>query len=218
MRVYLFDVCGTLFRDDTTLGFTSFVARKSLLRRAWLWAVSSRTSPLRWTLALGERATGRPWIRDLAILALGGYSRAKIDHLAKDYIGFLLAKRVETKPFALFQRALAESQVILASASLEPVVRALGENFSIPYVASELDWTFDRCDGRLKKDLSGQKDKAILRKFGPASIGEGCHCVSDNFSDRSLLEKCEKRTIVLRRASHRDFWKNLPAEYIEVFK
>jgi phosphoserine phosphatase len=217
MRVYLFDVCGTLFRDDTTLGFLNFVVRNHKSRSLWLSIVSSRRSPVRWGLALAEKLTGRAWIRDCSLLVLRGYSRAQVDRWAREYVAHLLEARREAKPFALFEKALGEFEVVLASASLEPVVGALAEKFSVSFVASSLAWSADRCQGYLQQDLSGTKEQAILSKLGSNYVGEGCHCVSDNFSDRSLLEKCQGRTVVLRRPSHRNFWNSLEAEFIEVF-
>ena len=217
MRVYLFDVCGTLFCDDTTLGFLNYLCREKLGHRIFLGCISHRGSPLRWGLALLERVTGRAWIRDLALLILKGWSRADLEARAHSYVEYLLAERRQPQPFQLFEQALSSAQVLLVSASLEPVVEALARRFGIGFVASELAWDGLLCRGHLERDISGQKAAAIVAKFGPDYIGLGCHCVTDNFSDRSLLQQCQGRTVILCRPGHRAFWSGLETEFIEVF-
>jgi hypothetical protein len=40
--------------------------------------------------------------------------------------------------------------------------------------------------------------------------------ISDNYSDRTLLEKATQAYVVLHRASHRQRWQGLNATFLEV--
>lgn len=213
----IFDVCGTLFRDDTTLGFLFHLTKKHRPARWYLLNLCfHRRSPGFWLLTLMERLASRHVAKHLAVYQISGFSQQLVEQEARAYVDFLLKDRVRTEIFPHFVRALESGQTILASASLEPVIRALAERFQVDYLASSLQIRDGRYTGKLLTDLTGKKLEELKRRFGPDWLSRDRHCYTDNFSDLELCHECSRRTVVLLKPRHRRRWGSLAADYVQV--
>lgn len=213
----IFDVCGTLFRDDTTLGFLFYLSRKtSRLRWYLLNLLFHQRSPGLYALMILERLTGQHFGKHLAIHQLSGLPVEMVEREAEAYVDYLLARRVQKEIFPLFTRSLETGQTILASASLEPVVRALARRFQVDYVASSLQVSDGFYTGRLLNDMTGKKLAELQLRLGSEWTNRERHCFTDNFSDLELCQNCAHRTVVLLKPKHRRRWGSLTANYIEV--
>jgi phosphoserine phosphatase len=213
----IFDVCGTLFRDDTTLGFLFHLTKKHSPARWYLLNLwFHRRSPGFWLLSLVERLASRHVAKHLAVFQLYGFSQQLVEQEARIYVDFLVQTRVRTEIFPHFVKALEDSQTVLASASLEPVIRALAERFGVDYLASSLQIRDGRYTGKLLTDMTGRKLEELKRRFGPEWLERQRHCYTDNFSDLDLCNDCGQRTVVLLKPRHRRRWGSLAAHYVEV--
>ena len=217
---YVVDVCGTLVQDDTTLGLllVHFVRSRSRrpLRPHILSLLSARSSPARWAFVLLERVTGKHWLKRVLVGLLAGDKASDLDASGLIYARELLCRRRVAPVWERLRKTSRPNQVILASASLEPVVRALAELIGARYVASSLEVRGGVLTGRYIEDLTGRKEAAISLKFGPNALNEPFAAFSDNLSDRPLLSKAFYACVVLHRASHRARWTSLSADYVRV--
>lgn len=215
-RYCIVDVCGTLVRDDTTIGLLRWHFARHRPWRLWvLNSLTARWSPLRLLVAVMEKVTGRHLLKHGLVRLLKGDAIAELESSADDYADWLLSSRRVEHVTTLLEgsKARAES-LVLASASLEPVVAALASRLGARFVASSLSTAKGRHLGRYARDLTGQK-LAALDELLPADWKK--HAVigiSDNLTDRSLLQTVQKPYVVLHSHGHRARWGDIRAEYL----
>jgi phosphoserine phosphatase len=206
--VYIFDVCGTLFYDDTTVGLLRWHFQRT--GRAWplrlLTLLFNGLSPGNFVIKVIERLTGCHFAKHLAIGLLRNETVCSLQTSAEQYVDHLLRERTVAPVFELFQRqAAAGSTTILASASVEPVIAELGRRFGSQHVCSRLEHRRGRYTGRLQTDLTGRK-VAALSELPWEIRSQETHCFTDNLTDVELLQLCRHRYVVLHGPNHRRRW------------
>ena len=207
------DVCGTLVRDDTTLGLLVWHFRQSRRWRLWgLRLLASRRSPARLVIVVAERISGRHLLKHLLVGWLSGDRPEDLANSARAYAGWLLAQHRVPAVQGIIDRH--GGPLVLASASLEPVVESLADALGARFVASTLEVQDGRYTGRYGQDLTGAKAQALQSKLGIGSLGESV-VISDNLTDRGLMESAGKAYVVLHKPSHRQRWAGLDAEYLD---
>ena len=213
-KKYIFDVCGTLFPDDTTAGLLRWHFRDSGWRSALLGLVFRRTSPINFLVRVVERLSGRHLVKHLALLMLRGQSVEAVADSAQSYLDWLLRER-PTSVLARLSEVREEGWVVLASASIEPIILALATRLDVEYVSSQLGTQNGSYTGLFEKDLSGKKVGELLHRFGTDFFDGELACYTDNLSDMELLERCQERYVVLREPGHRRRWNLEGAIFIE---
>ena len=218
-EVFLVDVCGTLVRDDTTVGLLhhhiSRISPRSL-RLALFSALSSRRSPLWWCFAGLEAVLRRHLLKHVLVRLLEGDAVSELQESARGYASHLLGFRRVRPVWAVIEPALGTQRLFLASASLEPIVESLASMLRAPYVASTLESRDGVLTGRYLEDLTGGKREALERKFGSETFQGPLCVISDNVSDRPILESAARRYVVLNRRSDRRKWRGLDAACLKV--
>ncbi len=217
--VYVVDVCGTLVHDDTTLGLLRHhFARdeRRPFRYLFFRTITARRSPLRLTFAVLEKLTGRHLLKHACVRLLKGDEVQGLNRSAVEYAQWLLLHRRLVPVWSLLNTPVQTRSVILASASLEPIVAALASIMGARYVASGLAQRTGLLTGYYERDLTGRKEQALFEKYGPAVLAGQVCAISDNSSDRKLLEKADLAYVVLHRESHRPRWHGLNAIFLQV--
>lgn len=219
LDVYVVDVCGTLVRDDTTIGLLRhhFAHDGNRRMRYMLFrAMTARRSPLRLAFAVLEKLAGQHLLKHAAVRLLTGDPADSLDQSAAEYAAWLLAYRRVGSVWPLLDAPVEAGRVVLASASLEPVVAALASAMGVRHVASELGQQAGILTGRYVNDLTGRKEQALIKKYGNDVLAGQVCAISDNFSDRPLLEKATQAYVVLHSKSHRQRWQGLNATFLQV--
>lgn len=216
--LYLFDVCGTLVNSDTTVGLLiwHFDRTGQSVKRLVVELLFERRSPLFWLVTVLERLFKCQFAKTLAVSLLKGQQSAELEASARAYARHLMNTRMEWVILEQLRLAQKHSQVILVSASLEPLVRALAEELGVEHVASRLSVQGRRLTGRYEEDITGRKLEALLSRYGEKELERDLVLYSDNFSDFALFEKCRERHVILRRARHRHRWAGLEAKFWEL--
>lgn len=212
------DVCGTLVHDDTTIGLLRFHFSRQSGRRwrtALLKATTTRRSPLWLLVAVAERLTGAHILKHVLVRLLAGDTLQSLQDSADGYAEFLLRERKVDTVWEVLRKESEGRRLILASASLSPVVAALASALQADYVSSELEVKDGRLTGRYRKDVSGSKADALASAHGPKLLDRGYVAISDNFTDRDLLAGAERAYVVLRQPAHRSRWDGLAATFLE---
>lgn len=215
--LFVADVCGTLVRDDTTLGLLAHhfsQQPKRQWRLQFLRLMTERLSPFRLAVGLLERITGKHILKHVLVRMLNNDTVHSLESSAKSYAQWLLAERTVTSVWDVLTPAIQEHRVVLASASLQPVVSALAEQLGIKYVASELESQKGILTGRYKHDLTGLKIQALSDLIGTDLKKQKYHAISDNLTDRELLDGAQKAFVVLHHELHRKRWTGLSATYL----
>ncbi len=215
--VWLVDVCGTLVRDDTTLGLLRHHLRKQPgLRSALFGLLTGRRGPVRMTLALLEWLSGRHILKHWVVRLLAGTPVEHLEDSAREYAAWLLQDRRLPAVWEVLSQRRDEDCIVLASASLEPVVRQLALRMGVRHVASALEVRDGVLTGRYARDITGAKEQAVGQKYVGLLRSAPQRVISDNLSDRPLLERATEAYVVLHRPSHRQRWAGMQAVFIEV--
>jgi phosphoserine phosphatase len=165
---------------------------------------------------LAEKLSGQHLLKHLAVRLLTDEAIEDVNRSASEYARVLLSQKRVHPVWDLLDVPLKSGRVVFASASLEPIVAALAAEAGAEYVASALEHHDGVLTGRYARDLTGQKEPALVEKFGP-SILAGKHCViSDNLSDRALLAQASNAYVILHSPSHRNRWARLNAMFLEI--
>ena len=145
-----------------------------------------------------------------------GYTRSKLQQYANQFYKEHLVKNKITETHQLLEKAIFENQKIcLVSASIDSVVKEIALQLNICYKSSELKYENGVFTGKLSKELKGKKQEEISALN---STGEDLIVVSDNFSDRALMEKATKRFAVIYKPEDLEYWKDLDPNFIKLFK
>ena len=217
--IHIFDVCGTLFLDDTTVGLISWhmKRRRKLLKQALVHLLFSRKSPLNLLVRVAERLTRRHLAKHLALSLLSGEAIADVALSAEDYVEYLLEYRGVEPILRELSQAQKGALVILASASIDPVIDALCKKLQVQGVSSCLATSSGCYTGKLERDLTGQKVQALLESMGPDVFARASFAYTDNLTDLDLLLRCHHRTVVLHKPAHRARWPIEQTQFVELY-
>lgn len=218
-KFYVVDVCGTLVRDDTTLGLLRYHFRRtgSHFGRAWLFdAMTHRRSPLWFGFAVAEKLSSRHLLKHCAVRFLTGDTVESLRVSAGEYADWLLTERRVSAVWQLLEEPLVSSRVVLASASLAPVVAALADALGVDYVASSLEVKGGRFTGKYFYDLTGRKEEALVEKYGDSVLAGADYVLTDNLTDLDIVKKAKCACVVLHHPSHRERWGDVNAEFLGV--
>ena len=218
MTMYrIVDVCGTLVKDDTTVGLLDWHFSRNHRWRHWiLLFFTARFSPLRLLVAVVEKLSGKHLLKHLLVRMLQGDSIDAVQASADQYAEWLLAHRKIEGVWRLLGQTSQSGPLVLASASLGPVVEALAVRLNADYVASSLATKDGVYLGHYESDLTGIKIKALDRHLPPAWRLAPYMAISDNLTDRKLLQGAHQAFVVLHDGRRRNRWDGVSAEFISV--
>lgn len=217
--LFITDVCGTLVYDDTTLGLLR-VHFSQQPERQWrlpmLRALTAHRSPFRLGVALIERLTGKHVLKHLLVRMMKDDTVSSLELNAEIYAQWLLDNRKVPSVWNVITPSIKDKHIILASASLQPIVSALAKQLGVRFVASELESSDGVLTGRYKSDLTGLKLQALTDLIGNDLSSSFYDAISDNITDQELLSGARRAYVVLHKASHKQRWAGLTATYIRL--
>lgn len=217
--LFITDVCGTLVYDDTTVGLLRMHFSQQP-ERQWrlpmLRALTANRSPVRLGVAVIERLTGKHVLKHLLVRMMKDDTVSSLESNAEIYAQWLLDNRKVPAVWNVITPAIKDNHIILASASLQPIVSALAKQLGIRFVASELESSDGVLTGRYKSDLTGLKIKALSDLIGHDLSKSFYDAISDNITDQELLRGAKRAYVVLHKASHEERWAGLTATYIRL--
>lgn len=216
-KYWVSDVCDTLVAENTTRGLLRWhFGRTCKWRAVLLTLLTARYAPPRIASIVLEKLHKKSVVQYLMISLLRGVEYTSLEASAKEYARWLLSHKAVTPVIQQLEKAISERRLILASASLEPVVKALAEQLGARYVASTLEIRNGLITGRYREDITGQKLEVLDRRLGIKWRDGGYFAMSDNLTDRRLLARAARAFVILHNPCHRRLWKELSVEFIEV--
>lgn len=183
MRV--FDVCFTLYASNTTFDFITQYHRKSGNKFKFLWCKILLSQPLKILNKLKLIS-----LRKNFIYTLNGEPKDKLFNYSTFFVDDFLKSRENDATMKLLLANQSES--ILISASLDPVIDAISKKLGVMGYSSQLQYKEGYCTGRLEMDLKGKKHTKIMP-------GELELVVTDNMSDIKLIKNSQHSFIVVRK-------------------
>ncbi|MCI5127133.1 MAG: hypothetical protein D3905_02965 [Candidatus Electrothrix sp. AS4_5] len=217
---YIVDICGTLVRDDTTLGLLQhhFARHPRRNLRYWFYRViTAHRSPLRLSFVVLEKITRRHLLKYFAIRLLTGDTIKALNQSATEYAALLLTERRIPAVWQILEEPLkSKKPIVLASASLEPIVAALANSMGVHYIASKLEKQNGFYTGRYTLDITGDKVDVLKEKYNEICLDEKLYVISDNITDLNLLKKAKHAYVVLHKESHHQRWNGINATFLKV--
>jgi len=208
-EVFLFDVCGTLYKSNTTYEFIKYYfSLKSSYKYFLIKIILSLPSKVILLFLFKLRI-----IVDVRLFLIGFLKNQKADEIEKVAKSFV-KERLNFKKILKIQKILKNAQdqnkrIVLISASIEPVIKAIAEDLKVKeYYASQLEINlFGYYSGILVNDLKGKKT-LILKRIFP-SINIDFTLYTDNFDDLGLLILANKAVVVSKRRNFKKWTKLL---------
>lgn len=215
-RIAIFDVCDTLYRENTTRGFLRWFheaqASHAYDRTERLW--TSYSSPAFYLGAAAYHWLGRDLARQMLLLTLKGAHRCHLEEAAHNYVASILpSKCIAPMQAKLREHRDAGDRVVLVSNSLDLVISRIAENLGVDWHASRLGFVGDICTGRLERDLTGRK-ASELRRIDPHRKAT-LFVYTDNRTDLDLIRQADFATVILPPGSKRSYWEGHEVEFLE---
>lgn len=202
-KKYIFDVCWTLYKANTTFDFICFFS-KGRWKKAYLGLLNNKF--IKVFLLLIGRVLAVDVYRELYILSLKGYTKSQLEYAAKEYVEYILShKKIEFSHDFLNQSIKEHSNmVLLCSASLDCIVQAIGLNLGISnFYSSELEYINGICTGKLRKDLLHSKADLFKK-----DEDKPFWVITDNKTDLDLIRKSEYYTVLSNKKNIKFWHKN----------
>jgi phosphoserine phosphatase len=206
--IWVFDLCGTLYRENTTFAFVESVDGAGLdWRRAYVRR--RRFPPLRVFNRVLSTA-GLDVCRVLAARMHQGAQRGSLEASTRAILpGLTPVPTTHRLLEACRQRG---DTLVLATASFDFIAKPIGETLGFRHVVStELAWDAQgRCLGSIDRDLLGRKWAAIE----PLVRGEAFEVVTDNLDDIDLVRRASRAHVISRRRDA-GYWASVRADVID---
>lgn len=204
-KVVIFDVCGTLYRSNTTYDFLMyyFKNRNTLKYYKVLFCASF---PIKAFLVIFKILGLKHDLRKFLINLLKGEGQEKVEAQAIYFAQNILAnKKLTTIHNFLIIAQKEGKKVYLASASIDPVVKAIAIELNIAqFISSTLEVdTQKQYTGRIIRDSKGLKKEILLLEG--LQFGKSATVFTDNRDDLSLIQSCSKAFVVSNKKSV-SFW------------
>jgi len=160
MKIFYFDVCGTLFSVNTTFHFLFYLFKKEnkYFKLFYCYFLTSIFGKILNKLGVIS-------IRALLLKMIKGVDPESINKIAKLYVSEELSKFEIKKTMDIFKKLNEDkdARIILISASIEPIIKALSDNYNVEYYCSKLEIDNSKFTGKLCLDLKGNKSDFIIK-------------------------------------------------------
>jgi len=215
----IFDLCETLYAENTTLGFVRFFHARHANRFSMglIETIYSRRSPVFYLLAALHRFASLDLFRWATARTLKGCERAELTEAARAYATTVLPQiAIAVTHNRLVEHRAAGDRVVIVSNSLDVVVEAVAEQISVEWHSSRLGFRGERCNGRIEHDLTGRKAGVVATLIQDQSTLPVVHAYTDNLSDRDLVLAADRPTVIVPAGRTRAGWGGIDAVFIEL--
>lgn len=193
--LYVFDICGTIFKSNTTFDFLTFLLvpkSKSYscfdkIRKTIAWKVINKLSRTYFHLDI---------TRIIALRFLRGYSREQLLSEADTFYDTYLMKHPNSYVLDKIREIQADNScdLLIASATIDVVAEVIANRLQIKeWHSSELCYKDGICQGKLSKDLLGKKKEVVGNILG-CSVDS---MFTDDFTDIPLLKSAKQKNIIV---------------------
>ena len=203
MHSAVFDLDGTIYAENSMVAFLeSFHASHAPSRALALRA--SRSLPGRAAWRAANSLTHRDAFRAFALATLRGSSRDALLEAVPAYVDRLASRSIAEVMARLESYRANGTRLLLASASLEPIVAEVARRLGMAGWVASIPATRDGVyTGRWETDVRGMKLTALLEKYPDVNSFD---VVTDNFDDGDLIG-ASQRAIAVVEPMHAARWK-----------
>lgn len=201
-NIFLIDVCGTMFRSNTTFDFISHYYGQNPKVKLWF------SLPYRIYNHFLFRFFHKEPLRHNLISLLNGKSKDELEIMADNFMVQFLKKQEHRDVIQLIEKKRNKgSCLVIVSATIDVIAHAVAKHYNIQnWLATQLDYSEDGiCKGTIKSDLLANKRHA-LDKAGINQPYSGI--VTDNYTDLELIQAADEAYLI-DYADKKSGWKSI---------
>lgn len=203
MSSYFFsDICGTLYRVNTSYCFLAYYfQRNNRIKAVYFRLLLSLPAKVLWKIA--GAVMDMEWLRKHLLGLLKGENEEKVMAEAKVFVREVLPK---FKNKNAWDRIASDRPVILVSATLSPVAKAIADEIAAEAVfATQMEVVDGVFTDRIAADARNRKLELLSdSKYAPylsSSI-----FMTDNREDLPLLKAVKEAIVIADLKEHQRFW------------
>ena len=205
-NIVVFDICGTLYQSNTTYDFLLYYF-KSIKSKKLKSFRRNFSIPFKVIFKLMILLKVDYYIRQRLIKYIKGEPVDLVEKVATKFVREILVNRKIAFTQNLIKENIidTEIEVILISASIEPVVKAIANELGVEnYFSTLLDTENDVFTGRIKKEMQGNK----LPMFEKIKNNDTAYLTfhTDNKEDLPLALKADE-VFILSSNKNMGFWR-----------
>lgn len=208
-KLVFFDICDTLYAENTTFGFLDFYYSKGLKKSL---LQSRKLLPVKFFNFLSIKIFGIDIVRIFGLYLLNNLSKSHLQIKAKAYVSTLQQFKKNDGIHDLLKHFRQEGyEIVLLSGSLDFIVEEIASALNIQaWHATTLIWDGELCKGKIHNDLLGVKQSIINRYYSQRSY----EFVTDNMSDYDVVV-CSTKSYILSKPKHLQKWTSLNNVHIQ---
>lgn len=206
--VYLFDICGTLYKSNTTYDFIGYYLKKHN-RIKYLYYKSLFSLPAKIFFKILNLLGKNEGVRKFIVGFIAGADKRELDAASADFIkDFLSQKKIDVTHEMLKSKTENNERVVLVSASVDPVVKAIAQHLGVAeYCSTILEYDEGTATGRILFDLEKSKLKYLLDNQ-IVSENQNMAVFTDSFADLDIALVSYECTIICS-ANDRQKWRKI---------
>ncbi|MVT07445.1 HAD family hydrolase [Chitinophaga tropicalis] len=201
VKIAFVDICGTLFRSNTTMDFLSVESESFRKKRSSLF--------YRFVSKILRKTVNYDLIRIHGVKEISGRKRVDLDKAAADFYNNFLATRMIRESVEVINELRTEGyRIIFISATLDFLAETISRQLGADKVyATSLKYINEVCAGEISRDLLGRKHllaETILRDENEV-VGE-IAVITDDKTDLDLVLMAQ-RVFIVSPDIEDTFWK-----------
>ena len=199
---FLIDICGTIYRSNTTFDFLRFY----FAGERWFQRMQSirKYRIVGFVNMIIHRWFYIDLIRHYAISKLRGYTKQQLADMTTLFYDKYLSSVINPSVVEIINQKRQEgTKLIIVSATLDCISKEVASRLNISHqYSSELDYKDGVCQGRLMTDLLATKENK-MRSMGVDL--SNCEVITDNYSDADIISQA-KYAYLIQYNDKRDRW------------
>ena len=203
MPSYFFsDICGTLYRINTSYSFLAYYFRRNNRTKYFYFRLLlSLPAKVLWKIA--GTVMGMEWLRRHLLGSLEGENERKVMAEARAFVCEVLPR---SKNHSAWKRTASGRPVVLISATLSPVAKAIAEEIGAEaYFATQMEVVDGVFTGRIAADARNRKLELLSVSIYSPYLRHSTF-MTDNKEDLPLLKAVKEAIVIADLPAHQRFW------------
>jgi len=199
-KVAFFDICGTLYKENTTFSFIDTLDEDNIVARHIINFIL-----LKALSAVVYKLTKFDLLKKLKISRLKKKRVKDIELLCSSHVMNKLTKRREV--FEMLDRLKNDNyKIILISATIEPIAKSIAQIAGdIEYYSTSLSEINGKYTGTIKNELYHEKYKIVANVLANNEYTYSIF-ITDNIPDLPACQLCERALAIVSNERSKLFW------------
>lgn len=210
-KIAFFDICGTLYKENTTFSFIDTIDEDNIVTRSIVNSIL-----LKALSALIYKSTKFDLLKKLKIFRLRNKRVKEIELLCSSHVRNKLTKRKEV--FEILDRLRNDNyKIILISATIEPIAKSIAQIAGdFEYYSTSLFEIDGQYTGTIKNELYHDKYKIVANILANKEYSDSIF-ITDNIPDLQACKLCERAIAIVNNERSKLFWTKNDVEVLAVY-